>query len=220
MARRTLTLVLVAGGLLLAASTASGNLLWNDPQAMAGWSGTQEFFNTDGDFTIHATVQYAVYAPGQYAGVDPSGGTEYVYAYQVFNTSEPGVEEISKLSIGISLLSGAHNIQFDSSAGAPGLPGGIDPSNIRLSGSSARWNFDDNTIFYGGYSTVLLFTSAAGPRWASGSIQDGGLADTRTMPSPSLLTEVPEPMTLVLLAAGALCMVTAKGRGLKLRRGH
>ena len=171
-----LAMLSVLGTLLAVASVAQADLLLDDPNAMPGWSGQQEFFKTDGVFLINVKVGYAVYAPGKFDDTfsitDPSGGSDYVYAYQVLNLLNPGSEEISKLSVGLIPLNGAHNIGMVTSLPVP--VGAIVPTGLHLSGSSARWNFDDPTILYGEQSVVLFFTSPNAPRWLSGSVQDGG----------------------------------------------
>src|SRR5262245_23020689 len=72
---------------LIAGSAAAGPLV-GDPAAMLGWSGNKNFNNPG---KIQADVNYAVYAPGQFSlsaalgnPFDPSGGTDYVYAYEIF----------------------------------------------------------------------------------------------------------------------------------------
>jgi hypothetical protein len=181
-------------------SSALADLLCNDPNAIAAWSGEKAFTATDGTFSINAAVDFAVYAPGKFnttfGGADPSGGTEYVYAYQIFNVTDPASEEITKISVGLLPLSGAHNIGVLTSP--PVLGGGIVPDLYRLSGGSARWNFDDPTIAYGDHTAVFFFTSPDAPEWLAASVQDG-LAASGLLPSPM---PVPEPTTLALLLLG------------------
>ena len=38
--------------------------------------------NFQGAIVLNVSVEYAVFAPGQYAGNDISGGSDYIYAYQ------------------------------------------------------------------------------------------------------------------------------------------
>ena len=186
--------------LAIGSSNAFGDLLFNDPNALAHWSGERNLTASDGTFSINATVDFAVYAPGKFnatfGSADLSGGAEYVYAYQVFNVTDAASEEISKLSVGLVPLSGAHNIGIVTSP--PVLSGGVVPDIYRLSGGSARWNFDDPTIAYGDHSPVLFFTSPDAPRWLSSSVQDG-LPAWALLPSPMA---APEPTTLALLLLG------------------
>jgi hypothetical protein len=191
------------------AATADAALLMNDPAALPSWTGTRGFYQTDGTYTLDVTVDYAVFAPGAYAGVDPSGGSEYVYAYQVRNLIDLNSVEISTLTVGILPLTGAHNLNVDSTYA---LLGGLTPSTVSMSSSSARWFFGADTIDAGEWSEVLLFTSPNGPRWLSGSVADGGLSDRQAMPSPT-----PEPMTLALLTLGGAALVGSAARRRRIR---
>ncbi|MEA3367807.1 MAG: PEP-CTERM sorting domain-containing protein [Planctomycetota bacterium] len=191
-----LAAVIVAGS----GSAALAAPLVSDPNAMSAWQGTQAFSASDVGATLQVDVEYAVYAPGAYgaSGTDPSGGSDYVYAYQAFN-DQGGTSPLSTLTVGLGTGSGAANIGSDPSSGTPG---GTAPTVSAFSGappSSAGYYFWRNTIDPPAeYSEVLLFTSPNGPRWASAAVVDSGLSDSQPLPSP-----VPEPATLALLAAGA-----------------
>ncbi|MFA6175435.1 MAG: hypothetical protein WC765_02520, partial [Phycisphaerae bacterium] len=51
------------------------------------YSGTTAFNLSNGTSVLNANVEYAVFAPGQYTGNDISGGSDYIYAYQIFSNS-------------------------------------------------------------------------------------------------------------------------------------
>ena len=214
------TLLITMGAVLqMACGGAYGALISADPNAMSGWKGAQPFLATDGTETLDVSVDYAVYAPGHYAlsgGVDPSGGADYVYAYQVFNIVDPLSVELSALSVGIVAGSGAHHIGVDTSPGAPGQPGGVLPSDKSFSPTSARWYFASPTVNYGDNSVLLLFTSGQAPQWKAASVWDSGLSIQKQLPSPQPQLNVPEPATLALLALGGLGVI---GRATRRKRG-
>ena len=91
---------------VLAGSAVAGPLK-TDPAAMVGWHDSTSFDGT----SLHAVVEYAVYAPGQFSSsvvpcapssppFDPSGGSDYVYAYQIIN---PMADQsyVTELSVGL-----------------------------------------------------------------------------------------------------------------------
>ncbi len=199
-----------AGIVIVISSPTQAALLSGDPNALPAWQGTQSFFNTDGFFTLDVTVDYAVYAPGQYGGTDPSGGTQFVYAYQVSNNANPVSVGVSQFSVGLIPGSGAANQGEDASVGAPGLPGGISPDAQSLGATGARWFFIADTVDFADHSTVLLFTSPNAPQLVSATVADGGLSDVSMMPSPGI--EVPEPATLALLGLGGLAFAVRRNR--------
>ncbi len=206
----TVTAVLVGlGGMADAAP------LVTDPNAMPVWQGTQGFYDVDVLFpgvTLDVDVEYAVYAPGQYgkSGTDPSGGTQFVYAYQVFNNLAGNVP-VSSFSVGLDPTANVASIGSDAGSGTQ--PVGTAPTANAFTGvppTSACWYFFLNSIDpppANEYSTVLLFTSPYGPKWAPGSVMDAGLSDKQDLPSPT-----PEPATMALLALGGLGLLMGRKR--------
>jgi hypothetical protein len=188
---------------------AQASLLSSDPLAMAAWRGTQTFYAADDVYTLNVTVDYAVYAPGQYPGTDPSVGADYVYAYEIFNTLNPASVEVIMLTVGLAPGSGAR--YAGATSGPPGQLGGTSPGGTvppwRIGATSARWYFSFNTVDYGEDSFTLRFTSPYGPRWMTGSVDDGGLSADVPLPSP-----MPEPATMALLGIGSAMMVAVRRR--------
>ena len=87
--------VLVVVTWLLSAPASAGLIaIAIDPNAMPAWQGTQQFYAASGGKTLDVDVEYAVYAPGHYglSGTDPSGGKQFVYAYQVYVTGTAPLE--------------------------------------------------------------------------------------------------------------------------------
>lgn len=197
-------------GLLLAASASGSIVLSSDTNAMPGWHGSVLFTNVDPVYypQLAVSVDYAVYAPTMFnqsfPGQDPTGGTEYIYAYRVLNnlTPHPGwpiwqgnEDYVSKFSVGRSLV-------FDDQANYRGyiVGTGQAPSTSSLPVGSAGWTYraSSNPLNYGSVSAVLYYASPFGPEWNDGTVQ-GINAITLPLTLPSA---TPEPGSLSLLALG------------------
>jgi hypothetical protein len=206
-----------------------------DPVAMSAWQGTENFNNfvvlpDISDIILDANVDYAVYAPGTFSTsaalgnpTDPSGGTQYVYAYQAF-ANPNGNRPVATLTVGFTdAVDGndeaeqPQNIGFlpgladPPSAPVPAFSPDNNPETVKL---SALWEFPIN----GGLdpalpanSDVLIYTSPFGPEWDVASVQGGGLSSSESLPSP---IGIPEPAALVLalLAAAAMVFYQRLGR--------
>jgi len=209
--RVTCTLALLVS---LAGSAVAGPLP-TDPNAMAGWKSTSSFLASNGGFTLKVNVEYAVYAPGMFGSsvalgipgaIDPSGGTNYVYAYEALNQGT-GTALMTSLSVGLdpgALPSGIGNDAVSPELGtAPNLsqfiPVGVNPP------SSAKWSYTTTSLGPGNHSDILFFTSPFGPKMILASMV-GGHA---TFASSALPTPLPEPASAVLSALAALGMLAA-----------
>ena len=169
---------------LVVAAPADAGVLETDSAAIVGWHGKKDFQNNifpSPTYDFFAKVDYAVYAPGQMANSDhfdasddPSGGTEYVYAYQIFNTGQDTLP-ITELSVGLNNDEVVANQQ---SLPDPLGPPSHVPDDMSFQGAgptydSAWWFFDKdkgNDIPVGDpdpKSEILIFTSPSGPEWGS-----------------------------------------------------
>lgn len=186
--------------LMVCGSSALAGPLGVDPDGIPAFTGTTVFHATDGVEHLFADVDYAVFAPGDFSGADPSGGTDYVYAYQAYNTG--GMDDVSLSAVTVGLAPGAVAADAGDDPAYP-MVGGVSPNLAAVLADSVGFFFDDPRVFPGEFSTVVLFTSPDAPMMGVGSVIDGGLSDQQTLPTP-----VPEPGTLLLLiglgAAGAL----------------
>ncbi|MEX2113483.1 MAG: PEP-CTERM sorting domain-containing protein [Pirellulales bacterium] len=189
--------------------------LTTDAAALPSWKGSTPFSGTNAGLThtVDAIVDFAVYAPGNFSlsaalgnPTDISGGTQYIYAYEVFRQGLDA--DISSLSI--SLVPGAvpdnttlvgHDPTTPEGGVAPissnFVPGGIAPK------LNVRWNFIP-AMAGSNHSDILFFASPFGPQMLQATV--GGTFTTAAM--ASLPTPIPEPGTWVLMAAG-LCSLFA-----------
>lgn len=202
---------LIAGVVVLAAlsaqSTAKAEWLAADGNAIAGWHGSVSILPA-----ANAKINYAVFAPGDITKTfadwtDPTGGTGYVYAYELFNLGGSG-DYIKYLTVNLQGNEMAANV---SEIPIPGTPSPRHSDGSTLS-TSVKWNYTlANRVYGGETSNILIFTSPYRPEWDLSMIQynvipvnvPGGL------PSP-----IPEPSTLFGLAiAGALVLMFHRFRG-------
>ena len=175
----------------------SGGLLLSDPCAIPAWTGTT---NYDSGGVLLADVDYAVFAPGDYGGIDPSGGTEYVYAYQVFNNSPDG--SISMFSVSLIDGSGATGDTIDA-----GYGGDVTPTNIYIDYGSNSFKIALFTpsLPAGQFAEVGLFTSPNPPVMIVSSVINSGRSAQGEAPTP-----VPEPATISLLGLAGLALLRRK----------
>jgi hypothetical protein len=182
--------VIIVALVLGLASIASAGFLATDGSAMPAFQGTQTFASG----TMSANVDYAVYAPGNFGNIltpDPSGGTDYVYAYQVMPT---GILPVTVLTVGLATGSGAHNA---GTAPLYGAAGGIAPSAWAIQSTSAAALFATPELDAPSFSQVMLFTSPNAPTFGPASVADGGKSDQQILTTP-----IPEPASLAFLALG------------------
>ena len=195
--------------------------LASDPNAMPDWQGTLNLNGTSsGGVHIHANIDYAVYAPATepvggnfnstFSGQDPSNGSQYVYAYQIFNIGTTGDAKIMSFTVGLDgdINESPANIKEFIN---PNLPVGVSVNSSQLTGNpptSANWSYSImSTIGLGGRSKILMFTSPCGPEWDYAAIVGtSATGATSNLPSPSDLSyPTPEPATLLILGVAG-CM--------------
>jgi hypothetical protein len=135
--------------------------------------------------------------------MDPSPGTQYVYAYEVFNTSPLiGGAVITTATVGLNLGVIPAGASISNDAGTPA--GGVVPTASFFSGTtSAAWTFGPLAI--GAHSDILFFTMPYAPTDQPGGITGGhGTRDSEPLPSPA-----PEPGTAALSVIAAVCLLAA-----------
>jgi hypothetical protein len=210
---------LMAVSVMVLAGSASASLV-TDANGMNGgspgqWQNTVRLQSSPAIVAVN--VDYCVYAPGQFglsfSGADPTGGTEYVYAYQIRNTLSPhpypaykgAVTRFSEgLSGGDEQASHIGSVLDD-----PNDPNRKMPTAQQLSLQTAGWDFNSpGELKYGYTSGVLFFTSPHSPEMDTGSVTGSmGFYASGQFPSPA-----PEPATGGLLGAGLIVLAGRKAR--------
>jgi len=143
-----------------------------------------------------ATVDYAVFAPGDFTGTDPSGGAEYVYAYQFF--VNVGSNPLYLATIAVDDPDAANQAALGTTSGvAPGLLS-LDPVGTKSFVSL----FNPTVVTAGSNSQVVLFTSPNPPTYGTTSVTF--VAAPAVVSATLIPTPLPEPATMVLLAMGGL----------------
>jgi hypothetical protein len=176
-------------------SVCANGSLYNDPAAMAGFTGTATFNLSQASSTLNVDVEYAVFAPGQYAGSDASGGGAYIYAYQIFNNFASNAA-VDFFSVGILSGSGIDMVYTDTNYG---ISGGIDPFAFQFP-QSAGYMFTSQSLNPSQHSSVLLFNSMYLPTIGFGTLSGGGLGEMCILTVPSTVPAIiPEPATIALL---------------------
>ena len=182
--KRFLYLAVIA--MAVAANTAAAGVLAVDGNALAGFKGTKNFDATVLPFVLVSEIDYAVYAPGQFEasfglGADPSGGTHFVYAYQVFN--DPGNtganREITEMSVGFAdLVDLFDDNELPANIGfLPNVFGnfGVDPVSSsqfgNAPGGSAVFSFIGGEIPLLGQSEILIYTSPFPPEFDAATVK-------------------------------------------------
>ena len=175
-------------------------------EALPGWHGS-EFFNFDADGrSLVGRVDYAVYDNSDqnytYPGTAPQGG-RYIYAYQVFNETDP-CSNVNIESLSVAILDGVDVGEIDWFD--HDVFGGVDPSVLYFSPDentplSARFMFIYPDFLHGGeYSSNLLFSSDNSPTWGYAHVEGtsvGGMVEN--LPTPA-----PEPASIIVLGGGCL----------------
>ena len=220
----TLCAALVA---VLISGTAVAGPLTTDPNAIPGWQGSTPFNATLGGSVLVTNVDYAVYAPGQFGNsvamgapghtpFDPSGGTDYVYAYEILNTG--GNSKVLTLSVGLDYLNGAVPTSATSIGHDPNTPElGTAPTGTSAAifnpavgtKQNGRWSWSSiGGLVAGGHSDILIFSSPFGPQMYQSTVAGIGVSTPNT-PGNVLPSPTPEPTTAALAAIGGVCLLAA-----------
>jgi len=151
--------------------------------AIPGWFATEDihFIEQSLGKIVDGSIDYAVYAPGNFnlsfPGQDPSGGTQYVYRYQLHNNAGTSTDNMLELTVGLVGITNAANCEWIEPTSGPYLNVGVAPSSsqVGLVGgpppTSANWGYKASAaITPGNYSKMLIFTSPYGPTFQSATV--------------------------------------------------
>lgn len=211
----------IAATAMVLASTATAGPLPTDPNAMVGWQNSVPFTGTGPGTSFTGRVEYAVYAPGSNFSAsaalstisplsnppDPSSGTDYVYAYEIF-TDSTSLQSINLLSIGLNLNAVPNNTtrvgNYTNTALLGVLPilSQFNPLAV-FPKSNVKWFFTpspNGLVIAGSHSDILYFTSPNGPTTIASTL--AGLSNT-IVNNVILPTPVPEPASLALASLAA-----------------
>jgi hypothetical protein len=167
------------------------------------WQGGRNY-NQDG---VKAFVEYAVYDTTSDAYLNTSdkitnpGAGQYLYAYQVFDLGT-ALDPIAMFK----LVGG-------NSTSASGIGSARDGTNVDIvptnDGASFVWNFANGLFVVNKHSAFMVFSSNKGP--VSGSFQlsttPSDYGDDTPVDGDG---DVPEPATMVMLAAGAIGLLAKR----------
>jgi len=189
-----------------AACFANAGPLPTDAAAIPAAQGSAIFSGTTGAATLTAKVEYAVYAPGMFSTSaalafppDPSGGSDYVYAFEIFN-DQGGNARVLNLSVDLAPDQNPTIVTHNPSTPEAGLAPNLSQM-IPVVGNpktNVKWSWTTSLFNVGLHSDILLMTSPFAPHFVLSSMQGG----STTLASASLPSPIPEPGTLVLLGTG------------------
>jgi hypothetical protein len=167
-----------------------------------GWHSFSE--NVNGE-SLTGRVEFAVYrgteADDAISTTGYAGEADYVYAYQVF------VDQQSDAALTYFAVTGVDPTAVDSD-GIGTMEDfaatGIEPGDYGFNADQTKgiWEFNNATIIQGEHSWFLFIYSNYD--WTAGDIQVQSVYDDDIPVPEGGNDNVPEPMTLVLLAGGAL----------------
>lgn len=212
--------------LVTGASTTQASSLLTTSHAYQGtWQGSQHFSGVNAIFgdALEADVEWAVFAPGKYQDFLDENGivfndpapSEYIYAYQVNNGSDPNASDVTNFTVGLNSneslgISGVTFIPHATDYGTLPLQPIRDPGGTGGGPgveSSSIWPATPGSGFAAGEVTGILFYSSPQVPELGYSTVSAGLASEShsTLPNP-----VPEPATLVLCLAAGLGLLVRR----------
>jgi len=138
------------------------------------------------------------------AGFAAPGDGRYTYVYQLFNTSASSEFDIEYFQVNMGLGAVTSQEQIGS---ADDLAGGIASTDAYFDTTMTKgaWEFEDASLVVGKHSAFLIISSDQD--WVVGQYS---LTQSSDFPVPGGDPNVPEPMTLMLMAAGGLGLLSRR----------
>jgi hypothetical protein len=156
-----------------------------------------------------ASIDYAVYAPGDYSGSLTFPADQYVYCYQLFNITT-STSDITSLIIDIAHNANVNTVIYDT-ASSSGAAGGINPVFYAFTENQVQFTYTSrNPVKANQHSSVLIFTSDFAPDPVLGT----GTLGTTTAGyfSVSLPMPTPEPASVFLMSLAAPVLLRIRRR--------
>ena len=142
-------------------------------------------------YNFDADVEYAIYSPGEYSDSVSMPSDQYVYAYQITNNSSSDLE-ISNFAVGLIEGVAAYNAKYI-------VEGTEAEPDMAFAGSQqVTYVILSNSIKSGEQSALLLYSSPNKSTEGVASLTVGRIGSVDNV--------VPEPFSVALLGAGALCI--------------
>jgi hypothetical protein len=192
---------------LLSLSAYDGDA-YQDPGApnQIAWYGS----STYSQLSLTGSVDWVVFGPGQFANAFPGSSynppaNELVYAFQIDNTDTSDTSTLTAAFDSDSPADTIGSFPLGDLNGNLGVSPGTSPGDVALTPGSAYWFFPGG-ITMGESSIGLAYASPNTPEQEYGSLINSGLgayAVPLPGPSTSAFVVVPEPSTVILLAAAA-----------------
>lgn len=188
-------------------ASAQGALTLLPDSEMPEYNG-YSYFNENG---VSGRLEFAVYDTtiqelGELGGMSGYNGEQYVYAYQIFSMSAEAITAFTLTGYSADAFTEADMDTSDTLGGGESY--GHDTQNYGLFDDEAVWFFEGGVLVAYETSYFLMIFSDYAPVVGGYEVNPSG--SDPYVPGGEGVDSVPEPMTLILLASGALLTLRRK----------